>query len=121
MRNWRKKCLFWSALIGVTLALNEGQLVVWDIDSVPDFRDATPSEDAVSNEAIAGLLTALADGSATNDRRQIRQGCGGGRRSCRPLCMNGENASHGESAIELLHDLVAIPSTSANEAEAVDF
>ena len=60
-------CLLEASLIGVTIALADGRLVIWDIDSVPQFRDAHAVGGCSVEEAIAGLVTRLGcTESATN-------------------------------------------------------
>ena len=43
----------------MTLAEIEGQLVVWDIDPVPAFRDATPLNGTTVEAALAALTAQL--------------------------------------------------------------
>lgn len=45
-----------ARLLGVTIASINGRLVVWDVDPVPEFRDASPIGDQTVEEAIVALV-----------------------------------------------------------------
>jgi glutathione synthase/RimK-type ligase-like ATP-grasp enzyme len=48
-------------LIGVTIALIEGELVVWDVDSVPQFRSSKPIGAKSVEAAVAELVNRTAN------------------------------------------------------------
>jgi len=51
-----------ASLIGVTLTQSEGQLVVWDITAVPEFREAIPVAGQSVEAAVATMVVRLAIG-----------------------------------------------------------
>ena len=52
-------CLLEATLIGVTVALTGDRLVIWDIDSVPQFRETTAIGDGNVADAVADLVLRL--------------------------------------------------------------
>lgn len=56
--------LLGARLLGVVVAEIDHRLVVWDVDPVPEFRDATPLGDVSVEAAVAHLTARLIKGDA---------------------------------------------------------
>ncbi len=56
-----------ASLIGVQITEVDGQLVVWDVDPVPDFRGMVPTGERSVGEAIASLVVGM---SASKPREE---------------------------------------------------
>jgi hypothetical protein len=48
-----------ARLLGVSIAEIEGRLVVWDVEPVPEFRDAAPLNGMTVESALAALVAQL--------------------------------------------------------------
>jgi [lysine-biosynthesis-protein LysW]--L-2-aminoadipate ligase len=71
--------LMGARLIGVTIAEIDGRLVVWDINSVPEFRAAQPIADKAVEIALAALTVRLLKPARSGDdpvRAEYREEAG---------------------------------------------